>query len=136
MINDNPALREILDIESKIDRTKEIIKSFEEEAQGILEGHTAWANLQEAKRNLQAAKEGLAKAMMSDADYNNVLEQIADAKEDKAALLSTLSSMLVAYSLETKLRTLEVNDTFERDINLVGKLGKAHRIQLRITGDD
>lgn len=132
-INDetSAALETIRAYARDIDETKANIKSMREQAKEIKEGKGAFAEVERLSEELKAAKEKLRVSLLSDGDYNDLLENIGQETEKLRDQEDILSSHIAFYWKSTDERQVPMNDQTgdARDIVIKAKLGAEGKYQ-------
>lgn len=120
--------------ERDIESTKQQLKVVNERLQEELEDMPQYSAVKEAETALALAKEHLKNALLSNADYNNLLEEKAGLSEKMRDQKDILSNHLVFYFAETRENQIEMGEKVgdARQVIVTGKLGKRQKYQLNL----
>lgn len=125
----------IRELDLAIFTNKGRIKALNERALEIIEGHNAYNEMVDAERVYKTAKEKLRIALLSDGDYNDVMENIADEKLTLKDQKDMLSLHVVEYYTTTHERQVEIDDSGDaRELVVTGKLGARGKYQTNLFG--
>lgn len=121
-----------LDVEVRKDK----LKNLKEQAEDIVAEMPEYQEAQKTKLAFDAAKEKLRLALLNEPHHNDLLEEIAQEKQDLDDDKDVLSLHLVEYYTATHERQVELNENTgdAREVIVTGKLGKKQKFQTNIFG--
>jgi hypothetical protein len=109
------------------------VKVLKEELQEVLEGHTAYQELQRAQAAVERARADLNRALQGDEDYNDLMEKIADENNDIKETKYSLSQLVVEYHAQTHAKQVEIGPNGDaRELIVNGRLGKRGKLQMSL----
>lgn len=118
------AAAEVTDADSARQSRKENLPSYE--------------SLSQAMSDRSAAVERLKSEAASDEEYTRLNRQLEEAKEKLAEVESSLSNMLVLYTVKTNSKTVHAeadeDASFDREIKIEARLGKKVPAQTSLFG--
>lgn len=116
-----------------IEITKNQIATLREIIQDKVKEKQEWIDLEEAREALQRARSALSTALLSDGEYNNRLEELAELRDKFKDQKQIQSDFIVAYYAETKEAQIELGANGDaRSLVLSGKLGKKQKYQISL----
>lgn len=129
-------LTNIRDLDLRIWTTKGRIKTQQEVVDDIKAGHTAYSEMIKAKQLYETAREKLRVALLSDRDYNDAMENLAEEKVQLNEDKEVLSLHIVEYYTRTHERQVEIGDKpgDARELVVTGKLGARGKYQTNLFG--
>lgn len=134
VIVDAEIVTKIRQLDTHIFTAKGRLKILREEQLEKLNEHTAHKELVVAQLAVETAKKNLERVLIGDGDYNNLLERIADEKDDIRETGYTLSLYLVEWYAQTHQKQIEIGAKpgDAKEVLITGKLGKTAKFQTRL----
>jgi hypothetical protein len=121
-------LEDIREYEHDIKAKEQRIKTLNEDLAEKVENTEAADKVGKLKDQLKIAQEDLVAELKRNPEVNDLLEEIGAEKEVLKGLKFSLSNHLVAYSLLTQERQVEMDgEGHARDVILTAKLGKEEK---------
>lgn len=114
---------------------KQTVRNVQEMIDDELAEMTSFQEFKKAEEALARAKENLRIASLSNANLNNLKEQLAEEKANRKLRKDVLSGLLVRYSADFRVRTIrtdeDIDDTY-REIVLTGRIGRKQQEQVEL----
>lgn len=121
-------LRDIREYEKDKSAKEQRIKTLNEDLKEKMENTEAGERVAKLKDQLKIAQEDLVAELKRNPEVNNLMEEIGAEKEVLKGINFSLSNHLVAYSLLTQERQVEMDSQgHARDIMMTAKLGKEEK---------
>jgi methyl-accepting chemotaxis protein len=125
MTKKDDMLEDIREYEQDIKAREARIKTLKEDLTEKIDGTAAAEEVGRLKDQLKTAQENLRQTLQRNREVNDLMEEIGAEQEVLKGLKFSLSNHLVAYSLLTKERQVQMDDEgHSRDILMTAKLGK------------
>lgn len=108
-----------------IDETKFNLKSMREQLKDIKESNSNFSEVERLAEELKAAREKLRVSLLSDGEYNDLMENIGQETQKLADQQDILSTHIAFYWKQTDERQVQMDDSSgdAREIVIKAKLG-------------
>lgn len=121
-------LEDIREYEKEISAKQQRVKTLNEDLKEKVENTDAGELVGQLKDKLKIAQEDLVAELKRNPEVNNLMEEIAAERQVISGLQFSLSNHLVAYSLMTQERQVQMDEEgHARDVILTAKLGKEEK---------
>lgn len=114
-------------VEQQVRKVSTVSEMIEDEEVGMSERE----EVDTLTAQLDAAKEKLKLALLGNEAVNNLKEDLAEEKRELKFRRDVLSSLLVRYSADNRVKSIEV-DQENHEIKLTGKIGKKIKEQMEL----
>lgn len=117
-----------------IDETKFNIKTMREQLKDVKESNSNFAEVERLAEELKAAREKLRVSLLSDSEYNDLMENIGQETQKLADQQDILSTHIAFYWKQTDERQVPMDDASgdAREIIIKAKLGAEAKYQTNI----
>lgn len=126
-------IRNVRITEQSIESGKDKKRVLKEQLDELLQGVSEYEEVTESVAQLKVARQDLKLRLMSNANYNDLMEKLGSTKEELKDDEDILSSHLLAFFALTQDRQIELGEGGDaREVILKGKLGKDQKYQTNI----
>jgi hypothetical protein len=133
---DNSVIETVLEYRDEIVSTKERLKVARERVKEERDGHSIAGDVDRLAEELKEARAKLKSSLMSDGDYNDACEEVAQLKAQLADQQDILSNYLVEHYRQTGEHQIELDPEAGtgREVVIKAKLGEEVNIQTHLFG--